>query len=124
MCLFRRGPTRNPRALGGTLVALLLSAGHGLAGPCTAEIAQAQAAVDAWIEAIAGAGPTGSQSVGAQLHRQPTPGSMAQAESRLGEGSAGERAVAALARARQADEAGDLAGCRQALAETRNAIGP
>ena len=67
-----------------------------LAGPCTAEIAQAQAAVDARIEAIAGAGPTGSQSVGAQLHRQPTPGSMAQAEGRLGEGSVGERAVAAL----------------------------
>jgi hypothetical protein len=106
------------------LVALLLPAGPSFAGPCTAEIAQAQAAVDARIEAIAGAGPMGSQSLGAQLHRQPTPGSMAGAESRLGEGLVGERAVAALARARAADAAGDADGCRRALGEARAAIGP
>jgi hypothetical protein len=106
------------------LLAVILTHGPSLAGPCTAEIAQVQAAVDARIEAIAGAGPMGSQSVGAQLHRQPTPGSMAQAEGRLGEGPVGERAVAALAQARQADAAGDADGCRRALAEARSAIAP
>jgi hypothetical protein len=121
---FPRLSRPEPWACAAALVALLLSGTPGLAGPCAAEFAQAQAAVDARIEATAGAGPMGSESIGAQLHRQPTPGSMAQAEGRLGEGSAGERAVAALARARQADGAGDVAGCRQALAEARNAIGP
>ena len=91
---FPRLSRPEPRACAAALVALALSASPSLAGPCMAEIAQAQAAVDARLEAVAGAGPMGSQSVGAQLHRQPTPGSMAQAESRLGDGSAGNRAVA------------------------------
>lgn len=117
-------PAVRSRTLGTGLAALLLAAGPSLAGPCTADIAAAQAEVDARIEAVAGAGPMGGQSVGAQLHRQPTPGSMAGAEARLGEGTAGEQAVAALARARVADAAGDAAGCRQALADARRAVGP
>jgi hypothetical protein len=60
---------------------------------------------------------------GALLHRQPTPGSIARAEEILGEGSGGVQAVAALARAREADRAGDRKFCEQALAEARQAIG-
>ena len=46
------------------------------AGPCTGEIVRLQAAVDAKIEAIAGAGPTAPESVEATRHDQPTPGSL------------------------------------------------
>jgi hypothetical protein len=76
------------------------------AGPCSHEIDHAQAQVDAKIEAIAAAGPAAPESAGALLHRQPTPGSIAAAESKLGEASPGvAAAVAAMARAREADRA-------------------
>jgi hypothetical protein len=100
------------------------SVGPGLAGPCTQDIVRVQAQVDARIDAIAGAGRTGAESVGAQLHRQPTPSSLATAEQRLGEGRSMDAAVAALARARVADDAGNKAACDQALAEAQKAIAP
>lgn len=83
-----------------------------------------QAKVDAAIEARAHAGPMGPQSQAADLRRQPTPGSIAAAEARLGEGDQMEKAVAALARARTADAAGDKSGCEQALAEAARALSP
>jgi hypothetical protein len=58
-----------------------------LAGPCTQDIERLQAQVDARIDAVAGAGPAGPESNAARLHREPTPGSIAAAEQRLGEGS-------------------------------------
>ncbi|WP_201832181.1 hypothetical protein [Microvirga zambiensis] len=110
--------------LAGGAFLLICSVGPALAGPCTQDIVRIQSQVDAKIDAIAGAGRTGTESVGAQLHRQPTPGSLATAEQRLGEGRSMDTAIAALARARAADDAGNKPACDQALAEAQQAIGP
>ncbi len=106
--------------------ALAVSMSAGYAGPCSQEIDRVQAQVDAKVEAAARAGPTAPESPGALLHHQPTPGSIEAAEGRLGEmSSATVAAVAAdMARAREADRAGDQSACEQALAEVRRAIGP
>ena len=86
------------------------SAAH--AGPCTAQIADVEQYVK---RAMAvDAGPYGQQSVGAQLHHQPTPRSVEGAQS-----SARAGAQAALKRAREADARGDAAACAKALDEVR-----
>ena len=54
------------------------------AGPCSAEIYSMEARVDATLKAKAADDPTLQESREALLHRQPTPGSIAAAESRLG----------------------------------------
>ena len=66
-----------------------------------------------------GAGePDAAQSVGAQLHHQPTPGSVQSAERvAIADGDA------ALERARKADTAGDGAACTGALAEAKAIYG-
>jgi hypothetical protein len=99
-------------------------AGH--AGPCSNEIERMQARVDARVEIAAGAGPSARESSGALLHRQPTPGSIAAAETGLGEipPEAVKAVREAMARAREADQAGNLAACEQALAEVQRSIGP
>jgi hypothetical protein len=92
---------------------LLAAAGVAHSGPCTAQIAQIE-------QQVAGAppgpetGPTGPQTLGAQLHYQPTPADVAHAER-----VANKDAAAALARARKADAAGDAAGCNAALKEAK-----
>jgi hypothetical protein len=77
--------------------AMALDVASADAGPCTAEIAQFEEAVRQ-SASTPGAGPMARQSVGAQLDRQPTPGSVKGAE---------ERAQAsfdrALARAKRRD---------------------
>ena len=95
------------------------------AGPCSQQIAQVQAQVDAKLAANAATGPAAPESPGALLNRQPTPGSIAAAESRLGELSPEvTTAIAAgMARARQADLAGDQSACEEALAAVRAALG-
>ncbi|MBA1156799.1 hypothetical protein [Microvirga mediterraneensis] len=93
-----------------------------LAGPCTPEIDRAQAQVDTRLDAMAGAGPTGTESKAALLRRQPTPASIAAAEQKLGEGKPEEAALAALARARAADASGDKGGCDEALTLVRKAL--
>jgi hypothetical protein len=103
---------------------LVLTMQAGQAGPCAPQIDQAQAAVDAKIEATAGAGPFARESTGSLLHRQPTPGSIAETEQKLHEGSRVEAARTALARARDADRADDRSACEQALADVQRAIGP
>lgn len=84
-----------------------------------------QARIEARLHALAAAGPSAKQSVEAQRHRQPTPGSMASAERQLGElsPSAIVKVNAAMDRAQKADAAGDAAACKQALAEVEQAIG-
>jgi hypothetical protein len=96
------------------------------AGPCSNEIDRMQARIDAGVEAVAPTGPSAPESPGALLHRQPTPGSIAAAESKLGDVSSRtvEAVEAAMARAREADLANDKNGCDQALADVRQAIGP
>lgn len=100
----------------------ILAAEPALAGPCAQDIDRVQAQVDARIDAAAGAGRAGAESNAARLHREPTPASIAAAEQKLGEGKPEEAALAALASARQADAAGDKAGCDAALALARKAV--
>ena len=63
-------------------------------------------------------GPTGPQGVGAQLHRQPTPGSVAQAE-RVANTDADD----ALARAKKADAEGNAAECNAAVRRAQELYG-
>ncbi len=93
------------------------------AGPCTAQIDQLQAAVDARIDTTAGTGRAARESTASTAHRQPTPGSIAQAEQSLGEGSGYRQALASLTQAREADQAGDAVTCGQALDAVRSALG-
>jgi hypothetical protein len=106
--------------------ALVASTSASYAGPCSHEIDRMQAAIDARLEAKAAAGPAARESTAATMNRQPTPGSIAAAEARLGEVSPQtiEAVAAAMARARQADSAGDKSACEQALADVQRAIGP
>ena len=106
------------------MAALLLSIAGSHAGPCSPQIDRMQARVDAMIAATAAAGPTGRESDAALMNRQPTPGSIAAAEERLGEGARAQRALAAMAQARAADQAGDNGACERALADVQRAIGP
>ncbi len=92
---------------------LLGTSGIAHSGPCTEQIAQ----VDALVSTAAPgpeSGPTGPQTLGAQLHFQPTPADVAHAER-----AANKDAAAALARARKADAAGDAAECKAALSEAK-----
>lgn len=109
-----------------TAVTLAASISSGYAGPCSLEIDRMQARVDAKLAAKPGTGPTAPESPGALLHRQPTPGSIAEAEEKLGEVSPRTAGMVAqaLARARAADGAGDKGACEQALADVQRAIGP
>ncbi len=104
---------------------LLLSALPAQAGPCSKDIVSMQARIDAHLGRAAAAGPSGSQSVGAQLHRQPTPNSIANAERQLGDLSPATivKVNGAMNRAQKADTAGDESGCRQALEEVARLIG-
>jgi hypothetical protein len=83
------------------------------AGPCTTAIAQFEQAV----RQSAGnpnAGPMAPQSIGAQIDRQPTPGSVKRAEAR-----AQASFAATLARAKRFDAQGNRTGCRRALAAAK-----
>jgi hypothetical protein len=86
-------------------------------GPCTEEIAQLERQV-ANIAPGTQTGPTAPQSIGAQLHRQPTPGSIQQAER-----VANKDADAALAPAKKADAAGNAAECNAVLQKARELYG-
>jgi hypothetical protein len=91
------------------------------AGPCTNQISQVEEAIGrAQLKSRpGGAGdPSAAQSIGAQLHHQPTPGSVQSAER-----MATADGDAALERARKADAAGDAAACTKALAEAKAIYG-
>jgi hypothetical protein len=105
---------------------LAASAGTAYAGPCAQEIDRMQARFDAKLEAAARIGPPARETNAATDHREPTPDSIAAAESRIGDISARTVEVieAGMARARKADLAGDKGACEQALAEVGRAIGP
>src|SRR5262249_48807862 len=83
------------------------------AGPCSAEIYNMEARIDATLKAKAVDGPTLQESREALLHRQPTPGSIAAAESRLSTTSPQmiDAIMRGMARAREADRTGDLNAC-------------
>ena len=100
-------------------VVFLLFALPCSAGPCTSAIDQLQSQIDARLAAKADAGGYSTETPEATLHRQPTPGSIANAEAKLGELSPAvmDKVRDAMARARAADAAGDRSGCESAVAE-------
>jgi hypothetical protein len=93
------------------LILFLSTTAH--AGPCSLAIAQFEQAVRQSAN-NPDAGPTARQTIGAQLDRQPTPGSVARAVAR-----AQTTFEASLARAKRFDARGDRAGCTRALAAAR-----
>ena len=114
------------RLLVASVAAFFASMSSSYAGPCSHEIDRTQVDVDAWLNASAAAGPAARESTAATDHRQPTPSSIAAAEARLGDVSPQkvETVKAAMARAVEADRAGNQSACEQALADARRALGP
>ena len=83
------------------------------AGPCTSDISKLETQIKLSASSpIVGA--TATQTIGAQLHHQPTPGEIQSAETK-----ANADADAALDRARKADGQNDATGCREALRQAR-----
>lgn len=103
----------NHRLLAVTAVILFGSIGAAQSGPCTAQIAQIEHQIGS-----DEAGPTfglkAPQSVDAQLHHQPTPNSVEQAEH-----VANTDGDVAIDRAITADAAGDGTRCNQELSAAR-----
>lgn len=101
--------------------AILCAAGAARAGPCTAQIARVEQQIRKAQAASSpgGAGmPSAPQSIGAQLHHQPTAQSIQQAEN-----AAAAQAAAALDRARAADDKGDAQACESALRDAKQLYG-
>jgi len=92
---------------------LALAATDALAGPCTSDIAQFEAAIRA-SQGNPFAGLTAPQSVGAELGHQPTPASLKQAQARLK-----KQFAATMARAKRYDAQGNRQGCTRALAAAK-----
>jgi len=119
-----RTRTSSPRSVGrqayvgglliATLGATVLCGGAAHSGPCTAQIAQFERQIRLAAPSL-GSGPTGPQTLGAQLHYQPTPADVQSAERR-----ASARVDAALQRAQQADADGDAVACAQAYDAARH----
>ena len=104
--------------------ALLISSTRSEAGPCFNRICGMAERVQALLQAKAAVGPPAPESTEAKLHRQPTPGSIAATELRLGVLSpeAVDAVRRGIARAHEADRNGDLAACERALANVQSAI--
>jgi hypothetical protein len=96
-------------------VLLALNTDHVHAGPCSDEIARIESALR---RPGSDVGPTDRQTMGAQLHRQPTPGSVERAEDR-----AASVLNAAIARARTFDADGNRAECLKAVEEIKQLTG-
>jgi hypothetical protein len=96
-------------------VSLGLNADYANAGACSNEIARIESALRRPGSDI---GPTGGQTMGAQLHRQPTPGSVERAEE-----GAKLKLNEALARARALDAEDNSVECLKAVEEIRRLIG-
>jgi hypothetical protein len=91
------------------------------AGPCATQILQFEQQIQTLAAASppGGAGePSAPQSVDAQLHHQPTPGSVQSAEH-----AANADGEAALERARKADADGNASACAKALTEAKELYG-
>lgn len=113
-----RGKTLQASAMAAATWGFVVMAGApAQAGPCTADISQLETQVKASASNPV-AGPAEAQSVGAQLHHQPTPGEVQSAQTR-----ANADADAALDRARKSDDQGDAGGCQEALRQARSLYG-
>jgi hypothetical protein len=96
-----------------TTVTLLCGGGAAHSGPCTSQIEQLERQIG-HASPNAKSGPTAPQSIDAQLHHQPTPETVRNAERK-----ANADAAAALQRARQADTDDNPAACAKALDEAK-----
>jgi hypothetical protein len=85
---------------------LLCSNVTALSGPCTTQIRQLERQVASASPSSLTAAPAADQSLDAQLHHQPTPSTVGQAEN-----IANKDGDAAIERAKKADAANDAAGC-------------
>ena len=105
--------------------ALAASMSAAYAGPCLTEITQVQDQIDTLMDAKASGGAAAPESTAATMHRQPTQSSVAAAEVAVGELSPEKVTAvkAAMARAREADGAGDKSACEQALADVKRLLG-
>ena len=92
------------------------------AASCAVQIDQVQVKLDAALAQHAKTSPYAVESKSATLSRQPTPGSIARAEDKSGAWPGGDKAVAALGRAREAQAAGKTSACFKALREAERAI--
>jgi hypothetical protein len=99
------------------LIAVTGTTFSAYAGPCAAQISQVEQQISA-AGANSALGPTGAQTVGAQLGRQPTPQTVQDAEMR-----ANTLAQATLERAREADTADNAAACTEALSALKDRYG-
>ena len=106
------------------LLAATASVAH--AGACAAKIDAMQARLDAKLESVAANGPTAKQSVAAGMSVQPTPRSLENAETKLGELNQHmiRNIRRAMTRARAADARGNLRRCEKELSRVQRALGP
>ncbi len=89
---------------------------------CAADLDRTQIAIDAALVQHANAVPSAPESTFAKLNRQPTPATIARAESEYGGWLNGSKAIAALKRARAADAAGDAKTCFSEFRAARRPI--
>lgn len=99
------------------LLILLGAASPAFAGTCAEEIAHTQVQLDRAIEKDAGSHGWKPESLNALRSHQPTPRSLAEAES--GDGVDFTAALDSLDRARAADHIGDTRACSRELARAR-----
>jgi hypothetical protein len=105
-------------------IVVTLSTHPSLASSCSQGIDRSWVQVNTKIQARVAAGRSAPQGTIALLHHQPTPSSIAAAEETLVDiWLPIETAVAALARARQADGINDRIACERALADVQRVIG-
>jgi len=96
-----------------TSATVLWSGGTAHSGPCAVQIARLEGQIQRAAPSPEN-GPTAPQSVAGQLHHQPTPDSVQNAER-----NARLAAAAALDRLRQADVDGNAVACAKALDEAK-----
>jgi len=113
-----------PAIVSGAL-ALALWNSASCAGPCADQIYQSDVAIGKRLDAAAARGKPAAESNFATMHRQPTPGTVAQAEEQAGDLSAADVQTLEqdMQAARTADAANDHAGCEKALADVRRILG-
>jgi hypothetical protein len=108
-----RGMRSRAKVVWVVVAAVCASTASALAGPCTADISQLEDTVRT-STANPLAGPTGQQTVAAQLGRQPTQDSVRQAEEQ-----AKAEVESVLSRARALDAQGRADECSRAVREVK-----
>jgi exonuclease VII large subunit len=105
---------------------LAVSASVAHAGACAAKIDAMQGRLDAKLESVAAHGRTAKESLAADMSVQPTPRSIENAETKLGELNQHmiRNIRRAMTRARAADARGNERRCEKELSRVQRALGP